>query len=387
LLARRRAFVPAILLSLVAAACGKKGDPSPPLPRGPNAIKDLKVDQEGGEAVLTFSYPDRLLNGQPLTDLDSIEIFRLAGATAGMTGVPAPGPRAGSGTLDRAPGGAARRAAVAARMAEEGFYREAVAVAKLSVAELARKTRGASIVYRDPLLTLLAKSAAPPSLGYAVVSVRKTGEKSPLSNIAIVTPDIPPGPPQILAITAEQGRVCLEWLPPETDMAGREAKIGGYKVYRRALADDAYDAPLTPAPWPGTCYVDAAAPYGGTIVYTVRATLPDKPSIEGLPAAEAGLEYRDVYPPPAPKRLDALSEGKLVRLFWDPVGVADLSGYLVFRAEGDGAFQRLTPQPLKDSFTTDEAVRPGVRYRYTVRAVDTAGNVGPPSPEAVAEPF
>jgi hypothetical protein len=377
-----------LLVLSIGAGCGKKGDPSPPLPRGPNAIKDLTVEQEGGDAVLTFSYPDRLLNGQPLTDLEAVEIFRLAGATPAMAGPrPAAARGGGSGSLDRAPGGAARRAAVRGRMAEESFYRQAVPVAKLTVAELARRTRGATIVYRDALLPLLGKSASPPPLGYAVVSVRRTGDRSPLSNITLVTPDIPPGPPEILAVTPEEGRVCLEWLPPEKDMAGRAAAIGGYKVYRRALAEDEYDAPLTPAPWSGTCYTDTTAPYGGPIVYTVRATLPGKPSIEGLPAVEAGLDYRDIYPPPAPRRLDALSEGKLVRLFWDPVGVADLGGYIVFRAEGDAAPQRLTPQPNTDSFFTDEAVKPRVRYRYTVRAIDTAGNLGPPSPEAIAEPF
>ncbi|HEV2064721.1 MAG TPA: hypothetical protein VGS00_09260, partial [Thermoanaerobaculia bacterium] len=226
-----------------------------------------------------------------------------------------------------------------------------------------------------------------PSLGYAVVSVRRTRDRSPLSNIAIIAPEIPPGPPEILAVTAEEGRVCLEWLPPEQDMAGKPASIGGYKVYRRPLSQDEYDNPVTPSPWPGTSYTDLMAPYGGPIVYTVRATLPGKPRIEGLPAAEVGLNYRDIYPPPSPRRLDALSEGKLVRLFWDPVGVADLDGYIVFRAEGDGAPVRLTPQPIKDSFLTDEAVKPRVRYRYTVRAIDMAGNLGPPSPEAIAEPF
>ena len=377
----------ALALLVAAGGCGKKGDPSPPLPRGANAIKDLAVEQEGGAAVLTFSYPDRLSNGQLLTDLTAIEIFRLAGATPAMAGPPAPAPGGGAGVLDRAPGGGARRAALAARMAEETFYREAVAVAKLSVAELARATRGATIVYRDPLLALLAKSASPPSLGYAVVTVRKTGDRSPLSNIAIVAPEIPPGPPEILAVTPEEGRVCLEWLAPEQDMAGRPAAIGGYKIYRRALSDDEYGAPLNAAPWPGTCYIDTTAPYGEPIVYTARATLPEKPRIEGLPAVEAGLDYRDIYPPAAPRRLDALSEGKLVRLVWDPVAAPDLAGYIVFRAEGDGAPVRLTPQPIQDSFLNDEAVKPGVRYRYAVRAIDTSGNLGPPSPEAVAEPF
>ena len=386
------ALLLALLPSLV--GCGKKGDPSPPLPRGPNAIKDLSVEQEGGEALLAFTYPDRLLNGQPLTDLQSIEIYRLAGATPSMaqprpvspsTGAPSGG--AGGATLGSVPGAAARRTAMAARMAEEGFYRDAVPVARLSVAEIANRTHGATILYRDPLLSLLTKSQTPPSLGYAAVSVRRTGERSPLSNIAILAPDIPPGPPVILSITPEEGRICLEWLAPETDMAGRPARIGGYKVYRRQLSDDEYEAPLTPSPLSGTSYVDTSAPYAGPLAYTVRATLPGKPRIEGQPAIEAAIDYRDVYPPPAPRRLDALSEGKIVRLAWDPVPASDLAGYLVFRAEGDAAPVLLSPQPIKESFVNDEAVKAGTRYRYTVRAIDTAGNVGPPSPEATAEPF
>jgi hypothetical protein len=376
--------------ALLAAGCGKKGEPSPPLPNGPNAVKDLAVEQEGGEAVLTFSYPDRLLDGRPLSDLDAIEIYRLPGAIASLTQGPhsaQAGASASAGGLDRVPGGAARRAAGSARMAEQGFYRDAVPVARLPVAELARLTRGATIVYRDDLLPLFQRAASVSSQGYAVVMVRRTRDRSPLSNIAIIAPEIPPGPPEILEVTAEEGRICLEWLPPEHDMAGKPASIGGYKIYRRSLSQDEYDNPVTPSPWPGTSYTDLTAPYGGPIVYTVRATLPGKPRIEGLPAAEAGLDYRDIYPPPAPRRLDALSEGKLVRLFWDPVGVADLDGYIVFRTEGDGAPVRLTPQPIKDSFLTDEAVKPRVRYRYTVRAIDTVGNIGAPSPEAIAEPF
>jgi len=51
-----------LLLLVISApfACGKKGDPQPPLPRGPNAVKDLAVEQEGDDAVLTFSFPARL---------------------------------------------------------------------------------------------------------------------------------------------------------------------------------------------------------------------------------------------------------------------------------------------------------------------------------------
>jgi large repetitive protein len=133
--------------------------------------------------------------------------------------------------------------------------------------------------------------------------------------------------------------------------------------------------------------VDAGAPYGAPLVYTVRAVLAKNPKVEGLPAEELAVVYRDVYPPAAPTRLDALSEGNRVRLVWNPVDAPDLAGYLVFRAEGSAEPARLTKDAVTDPFFSDETVAQGVRYRYTVVAIDRAGNQSPPSPEAVAEPF
>jgi hypothetical protein len=384
---RSSLLVAAVALSLSqASGCGKKGDPQPPLPRGPRAVSDLAVEQEAGEAVLTFSYPDRLLNGQPLTDLDSIEIYRVADPPPALT---APRPATGGGPVpktDEAPVAGARRAAAAARAAEEAFLHEAVRVVSLPVAEISKHTRGASVVYRDGLGPLLKNGKLPASLAYAVVSKRRKGEKSPLSNFALLAPAVPPGAPVILAVTPEEGRICLEWLPPAGDLLGRPVELGGYFVYRRILPEEEYDRPLNAKPVSGTAYVDAGAPYG-KLVYTLRATLPDKPKVEGAPAEEAALDYRDDFPPPAPARLDGLSEAGLVRLVWDPVAAPDLAGYIVFRAEGGGEPTRLTPEPVKDSFVTDNTAKPGTRYRYTVRAVDTAGNIGPPSPEAIAEPL
>jgi hypothetical protein len=164
------------------------------------------------------------------------------------------------------------------------------------------------------------------------------------------------------------------------------ARVGGYFVYRRSLDDDEYVTPRNSKAIAGTSFVDEAPPYG-KLVYTVRASLPDKPKVFGLPALEAGIEYRDVFPPPAPRRLDALSEGELVRLVWDPVAAPDLAGYRIFRAEGTGPLAPLPRELVKDTFFNDEAAEPRRRYRYVVKAVDTAGNESAPSPEAVAETF
>ena len=389
-------FVSALLLGLsLCLACGKKGDPQPPLPRGPHAVSDLAVEQEGDDAVLTFTFPDRLMTGGPLTDLSSIEVYRVIKPSASLTEPRRPnaGPvstipsSGGTGGAIHLPGEGARREATNERLAEQAFYKEAKRAAVLSLSAIAELTRGASVIYRDPLSALFARGAGTDPIAYAVISVRRSGEKSPVSNIVSLTPAVAPEAPTITGAFPEEGRLCLEWTAPETDLQGQPASIGGYRVYRRTLSDDEYGAPLDAQPVIGTSFVDMAAPYGIPLVYTVRAVLASNPKVEGVPAEELPIILVDVYPPPAPKRLDALSEGNLVRLLWDPVDAPDLAGYLVFRSQDGGVPEPLTKEPLTDPFFTDETARQGARYRYTVRAVDRTGNQSAPSPEASAEPF
>jgi hypothetical protein len=378
---------------LLPLACGKKGDPQPPLPRGPIAVKDLAVEQEGQDAVLTFTFPDRLLTGGPLTDLDAVEVYRVVKPSPELTAPRRPGgppPMTGStstGGVIHLPGEAERREATNVRIAEEAFYAAAERVATLRSPDIAQATRGATLVYRDPLASLFLEKEGPQPLAYAVISVRRGGQRSPLSNIVALTPDIAPQAPELEPPLLEEGKVCLEWTPPTENVLSQPVEIGGYRVYRRALSDEAYDNPLNGTPVAATSFVDTSAPYNVPVAYTVRAVLAKNPRIEGLPADEIYVLPRDVYPPKPPARVDVLSEGQLVRVLWDPVDAPDLAGYVVFRAEGTSPPVRMNDAPLTDPFFTDKTVKPGRRYRYTVRAIDRAGNLSAPSVEAVAEPF
>jgi len=382
-----------LLLASTSLACGKKGDPQPPLPRGPNAVKDLAVEQEGQEAVLTFSFPDRLLTGGPLTDLDSIEVYRVVNPSPDLTtprrsgGPPSSTGASSSSGLIPLPGAGERREATNVRLAEESFYAGAERVATLRSPAIAEATRGASVVYRDPLESLFLQEDGPHPVAYAVVSVRRNGERSPLSNIVALTPDIAPQAPELSPPLLDEGRVCLEWTEPRQNVLFQPVEVGGYRVYRRALSDEAYDRPLNASPIVQPSFVDTTAPYGVPVAYTVRAVLATNPKIEGLPAEEIFVLARDVYPPNAPAHVDVLSERTLVRVLWDPVEAADLAGYVVFRAEGTSPPVRMNDQPLTDPFFTDKSVKPGRRYRYTVRSIDRAGNLSVPSVEALAEPF
>src|SRR5262249_57908625 len=137
---------------------------------------------------------------------------------------------------------------------------------------------------------------------------------------------------------------------------------------------DEYERPLNAAAVSDTSFVDSTVSHGAAYFYTVRATALGKPRVEGPPSEEAGILYRDVYPPAAPARLDVLTAAKLVRLVSDPSPSPDVAGYIVYRAVDEGPAQPLTEKPVTDTFWTDPNVPEGKRSRYTVRAVDRHGN-------------
>ena len=62
-------------------------------------------------------------------------------------------------------------------------------------------------------------------------------------------------------------------------------------------------------------------------------------------------------------------------MIWDANSEGDLAGYLVLRGEAPGdTLQPITQEPVAAATYRDETVKPGVRYLYSVVAVDRAGN-------------
>jgi hypothetical protein len=346
----------------------------PPFPKAPAAVKDLAAEQEGGEIVLTFTLPDRLMNGEPLTDLSAVEVWRATDASSSIAEPPPP-PQGGEGVGDRLPGYVGRRAATELRHFQERFLEQARLAGRLEGEQLALATRGAAVVFRDPLAGLVSEGKPPVRVAHSVIALRASGQRSPLSNIVLVTPEVPPGAPAGLSAKTEEGKVTLTWTAPEKDLLGGAAKVGGYFLYRRALPETLYGLPINSNPVIEPSLTDERAPYGD-LVYTVRAVLPEKPKIEGPAAPEVAVPYKDVYAPAAPARLDALPESGGVRLIWDPSPATDLAGYLVERAPEGGAVERRTPEAIPDTVFVDTTAAPGVRYQYQVRGVDKAGNVG-----------
>jgi fibronectin type 3 domain-containing protein len=208
---------------------------------------------------------------------------------------------------------------------------------------------------------------------YAVRGITRGGRPGPPSTRAIVPVVALPAAPDNVHATMTEGGVVLEWKPSETPGVQ-------YNVFRGdELVQPANEAPLKEPKFQHT-----DAPLGEEQCYRVRSVVAAADvTLEGDPSEPVCLTPKDVFPPAAPKRLDAVATTGQISLIWDASPEKDLAGYLVLRGEApNGALTPLTPAPIKETSYRDATVKPGVRYVYAIVAVDTAGNASPQTTRA-----
>lgn len=197
---------------------------------------------------------------------------------------------------------------------------------------------------------------------YAIRAVDAAGNVGAAASVTTTTlaPDAnAPSAPSWLSADAGLDSTRLSW-GAATD---REGPVAAYRVSRdgRVLAN------LSAAT---RTYLDAGvAP--GTYVYAVAAI--DMAGNVGTPVTRTvRIVGPDIAPPTAPGSVSATADDTSVWISWqsaaDEVGV---TGYVVAR---DG--QELATLSSLARSHRDSALAPGT-YRYTVRAIDGAGNVGP----------
>ena len=116
--------------------------------------------------------------------------------------------------------------------------------------------------------------------------------------------------------------------------------------------------------------------------YTVTAV--DYYGFESLPSDEIRTAVGDVTPPSIPVNLIASASVPNIALSWDPP-VADAAGYNIYRYTPAG-WIKINSFPIIPPTYVDANLPNGV-YRYTVTAVDNAGNESLPSNEAMANVY
>ncbi|HET9119245.1 MAG TPA: PQQ-dependent sugar dehydrogenase, partial [Solirubrobacterales bacterium] len=183
----------------------------------------------------------------------------------------------------------------------------------------------------------------------------------------------PPSAPTGLAGTAVGGnRVDLNWTA-STDNVG----VAGYRVERcQGAGCTNFTEVGTPS---ATSFSDTGLAPSTTYRYQVRAVDAAGNFSPYSASASTTTQSPDMTPPSAPTGLAGTAvSGSRIDLSWtaatDNVGVA---GYLVERCQGTGCtnFSQVGT-PTATSYS-DTGLAPSTTYRYQVRAVDAAGNLGP----------
>ena len=332
--------------------------PEAPLLVIPARPEPLRLTQEGGDVVLRFPFPAKTVQGAPLTNLTRVTVLREV--------VPAP-PGARAPMPAKEP---------AEREREEKLFRQrAEPIRDFTREALDEVTVGSELVVRDSMVPLfLEKRLGRVFLRYGVTATRDRKRVSPLSPLVSIVPRVPPAEPRGLVATVEEGRICLEWLPPDGMLDGTApATVAGWAIYRRDAAEDAYGEPVGFVAHPP--FVDEKVEAGRKLVYTIRgAPTADRPLVLGPAADEVLADTRDVFPPKAPDGLLVLAEEGGNRLVWNPVPSRDLAGYRVFARDGDGERRRLADGLADPAYYDARAPR---GRRYGVTAVDAAGNESP----------
>jgi hypothetical protein len=103
-----------------------------------------------------------------------------------------------------------------------------------------------------------------------------------------------------------------------------------------------------------------------------------KGEVEGDDSPVTSVFANDAFPPAAPVGLQAVASGlaeqRFIDLTWSPNTEPDLAGYNVYRHAGSEAPTRINSNLIKTPSFRDMNVQPGVKYFYSVSAIDLRNN-------------
>ena len=369
-----------LALLLVLLACGKRGDPKPPVPVIPKATSDLVVAQRGAKVILTWSYPSTTTAGKTLTAIRRVVIYRYVEELP-ATQPPRDPKSILPGDIDPTQPLPVALFAKVPPVTPAQFVRLREKVDSIEAASLKQATAGAKLAFEDTPPTRTT-DRRPVRLDYAVVT-EGTAAKSDVSNIATLVPlDVAVAPPNVTATAKAEG-VVVSWSAPAAAVTAKDVKpvVTGYNVYRTAGEQPGdLDKPLNASPVKETTFTDIP-PYGKQSYVVTAVAAAGPPRAEGELSPVVTATFKDLTPPPPPTNVTALVETKAVRIIWDAVEAPDLEGYVVWRTEGVGIDNPreigtipIALLPANQTTFTDPNPNPGIAFKYAVSSKDHAQN-------------
>ena len=431
------------LIAGAAAGCGKRGLPQAPIIRIPTRVDPITARRLGPVVYLQFQIPTVNADRTGPADLSRLEVYGFTGTPVddpeilkrGMlvASVPVRKPPSdeegatSEGSGKKKKGGEEPKKVKPAPVRppaslENGFDQgnivlvsETLGTVQTTVVppKVSKKELPPDDSWLPP--PFMIKPVAKPVRYYVVVGVSRSGRKGAPSARVAVPIVAAPAPASAVTATYDDKGLKVTWVPPttarlpiqvaapkealESKELGVRSSPSVYNVYEvptgAATAPPASTPPPV-APKPGAALpvplnakaldapplADPRLEFGQSRCYVVRTvTVFDGAlAVESEPSTPGCVTPKDTFPPQAPKNLSAVASEGSISLIWDANSDADLAGYLVLRSPAASVdFVAITDTVIKETTFRDATVKPGVRYKYVVVAVDTAGNRSQPS--------
>lgn len=341
-----------VLVFVLSAGCGSKGDPLAPYRPAPAKTEGLTATRVAGGAItLRFTVPAANDDGTAPPDITALRVFALTKPA----GDPPP-------TASDLAGGGDRTEIATISVVTPPLG--GVARTDTPAPPPAGPLPGEIITWED---TAEATTTYPTAMirYYAVAGVSSRRRVGAVSEVVAVPLTAIPDPPSQLTASFTESAITLDWLGASPSTR--------YRIYEVTDGTPA-PAPINAEPLAGTSFDDPRVAFGVERCYLVRAAVvTGGASVESAGAGPVCITPRDVFPPPAPANLTAVAGTGAVSLIWDAVDTPDLAGYLVLRAEAPGdKLQPLFDTPISETTYKDATTVAGTRYVYAVVAVDKA---------------
>ena len=324
--------------------CGVPGAPLPPSAEIPKFVGDLKAQRKGATVTLTWTTPTETSDGE----------------------------------LIRKPGKMLVQRALSSGRSDLQFQ----TISELPLQPTLNEGRGEQATAKDILTDALRSGGAELAV-YSILAQGRNGKSFGLPNRVSVPllRSLPP-PKNVSAHLVPLG-VMLKW---ETDLpqaAGSPAEKQQFKVMRRVQgSNEAVVVKQIDASAYGDL-VDNAVEWEKTYQYwitpiTLWQTEKRKGVIEGDDSAMVEILAHDSFPPAAPAGLQAvfsaMPQNSFIDLTWSANTEPDLAGYNVYRHSGNGPPAKVNSELVKTPRFADPNIQPGMKYFYSVSAVDLRGN-------------
>ena len=334
-----------LLLAVIAGACGKVGEPLPPLINIPRAILDLEVRQQGQEMTLSWTMPQFNVDGSVATTVSFINVFRVI-----------------SHQNNSPPDFSLARSDNPWRTLHSG--------------ELNDQNDEGKIVLRDLLEDLQPEEIVSREVSYVVEVFNNKQNSSGFSNV-VTLPIFPvPLPPQKLNFRLNERFIEVRWTPSGKSLDGSKTMYDvKFNLYRSLQTEVYGSVPINPIPLSENYFRDRSTGLGKKNYYKVRAVVKTSQGlIESQDSEEASVINNDIYPPIVPQQLTIISTQTSLNLVWFPNSEMDLDGYHIYRKENNSSFTRITSDLVRQTSFSDESVRKGMNYSYSVTAIDQSKN-------------